>query len=703
MGGKRCCAGLGLLLVPIALSCAGVAAAETKPVPQAERAPAPAIIVLDGSRSMWGKIGGQGKVPLARTAITQALGTYKGKINFGFVAFGHRKAAACADSQLLAKAGELTADNQGKLLFGFKPVTSRPIAAAIIEAAKNGAPGASSLDIVLITDGLDSCKANVCATVKNLKQAAPGFRIHVIGFDPKAKQALKPLRCIAQDTGGQFFSATNASELKQGLTAILDGVAKPSATAAPVAQAEGDETQAPEAETKADEAAQVPPLPTPAPPPPATAAAAPPAAAKSNEATTAPPIVTSEATPKQDQAASAAPETAPSPEDPAEPPAAKGAQPSAKAQANADSPVKAPPPAPADIVGPKAPTQTDMPKLAAVPPHESSAPPRSAPTAQDGSTLPVPVTFKALLTEAGPKVTSGLVWRVFSVEPGPDGARKLITTYHEPNPTAALPPGDYLVNAAFGLSNLTKKVKVESSRSVEETFVLNTGGLKLGAVLANGRPLPQASVHFKILSDEEDQFGNRREILANAKPDLVIRLNAGAYHIVSLYGRANATVRADVTVEPGKITEATIKHAAAPVTFRLVQRPGGEALADTKWSILTPTGDVVKEIAGALPTNILAAGDYAVVANHNGESYTSKFNVATGEAKQIEVVMEQGPATPEVLKAITEPPPPPPSETPGDTPSGPDAGMAFGGGEPATQRPPGIFSNPGALLRPRLP
>ena len=63
------------------------------------------------------------------------------------------------------------------------------------------------------------------------------------------------------------------------------------------------------------------------------------------------------------------------------------------------------------------------------------------------------------------------------------------------------------------------------------------------------------------------------------------------------------------------------------MTFKLVQSPGGEAFADTQWSILTTTGDVVKENAGALPTHILAVGDYAVVAKHNTESYTSKFSV----------------------------------------------------------------------------
>jgi hypothetical protein len=288
-------------------------------------------------------------------------------------------------------------------------------------------------------------------------------------------------------------------------------------------------------------------------------------------------------------------------------------------------------------------------------------------------------------------------------------------------PTAALVPGEYLVNAAYGLSTLTKKIKVESGRSLEETFVLNTGGLKLAAVLAGGAALPASSVHFDILSDEEDQFGNRHKILDDAKPGVVIRLNAGAYHLVSTYGDANATVRADVTVEPGKITEATVKHAAAPVTFKLVQSPGGEALADTKWSILTTTGDVVKENTGALPTHILAIGDYAVVANHNGESYTSRFSVTAGEPKQIEVVMESGPATPEALKAITEPPPAPPSPasthvaSPGSpdamlgstslacAPPSPDSGMAFGNSDGATPREPGILPNPGALLRPRFP
>ena len=43
----------------------------------------------------------------------------------------------------------------------------------------------------------------------------------------------------------------------------------------------------------------------------------------------------------------------------------------------------------------------------------------------------------------------------------------------------------------------------------------------------------------------------------------LVRLNAGIYRIVSTYGDANATVEADVTVEAGKLSEASVTHSAA--------------------------------------------------------------------------------------------------------------------------------------------
>src|SRR5262249_56766617 len=121
-------------------------------------------------------------------------------------------------------------------------------------------------------------------------------------------------------------------------------------------------------------------------------------------------------------------------------------------------------------------------------------------------------------------------------------------------------------------------------------FCQNPGWRTLPVGHPTGAPRPEGGGRSNVLPEEEDHSANRHTILGNAKPGAVIRLNAGAYHIESLYGDANAKVKADVTVEPGKLTEATVKQTGAKTTFKLVQTLGGEALADTKWKIFTSAG-----------------------------------------------------------------------------------------------------------------
>ncbi|HBH41370.1 MAG TPA: hypothetical protein DDW26_05605 [Rhizobiales bacterium] len=720
MRGKRC-AGPKLMLLAAALVGAGTAAAKDAAPPAAEPSLPATILVLDGSSSMGAKLGSASKIDAVRAALGQAVGAYGDRLSFGLVAFGHRKASNCADSEILAKPGELTAETQEKLLGTIKPKGQAPIAAALSDAAKGAEANGAKLDIVLIADGGDTCDADICATAAALKQKSRGLRIYVIGFDAKA-DGLKPLSCIAGMTGGTFVAASNANELKQGLATVLDAVATPAAPSPQAAAAGGgDDAAAPEAAAEGAENGIADPPPQPLAPQ-ATAPASGEAVERHQSAMqkSGPSPAPSEQPTGETavlKSAEPPPGVAPLPgvallqgaappagQTSTAPPPTTGAPPVRVVQsvAIAPPPLTAPPPGQTVLLARPGPAQTAPPAGEGVTLAQPGAFPKSAaPQIQ----LPVPVTFKALITEAGPKLQSGLTWRVYADKASPDGNRKLLSTHHEAMPTAALLPGDYLVNAAYGLSNLTKKIKVESGRSLEETFVLNTGGLKLAAVLGNGEPLPEGSVRFDIQSDEEDQFGNRHTILGNAKPGVIIRLNAGAYHIASLYGDANATVRADVTVEPGKITEATVKQTGAKTTFKLVQTLGGEALADTKWTILTSAGDVVKENAGALPTHILAAGSYAVVADHNGLSYTRKFSIEQGEPKQIEVVVDDGPTTAEALKALTDPPAPPPPSSGGTiagdgTPSA-ETGAAFDGFSATTPADPNApLINPGALFRP---
>lgn len=290
-------------------------------------------------------------------------------------------------------------------------------------------------------------------------------------------------------------------------------------------------------------------------------------------------------------------------------------------------------PAATDNGAPKEP-----PKEFQVPAHTTIVP-RQAPAARTDSNAPAQVNLLALLTADGQRIDQGLVWRVFQDTSGPKPDTELLMTMREPSPTVQLKPGEYIINAAFGRADLTRKIKVAPGATMSEKFVLNAGGLRV-KVLVDGAAPAANTVGYDVYSGERNQFDNRTKVLSRAKPGVVVRLNAGIYRIVSTYGDANAKVEADVTVEAGKLTEATISHLAARVTFKLVTRVGGEALPDTQWTVQTPEGQIVKRSVGALPTHILAPGTYTIIAKNGAHAYKRDFTLADGEVTQVEVLMQ---------------------------------------------------------------
>lgn len=301
-------------------------------------------------------------------------------------------------------------------------------------------------------------------------------------------------------------------------------------------------------------------------------------------------------------------------------------------------------------------TDLDVKPPASPPPSAEPPPaqPRPAPkpAAGAGTTVvkkktnepPVPegmskVKLIALLTADGQRIEQDIVWRVFEESREARTTGKLLGTHQAASPVLTLAPGTYTINAAFGRANLTRKITVAAGVEVTEPFVLNAGGLRVRlAPVAGG--MESMKAFFDILTDERDQSGERRVILSRAKPDTVIRLNSGIYHVVSTLGDANATVESDVTVESGKLTEASISHKAGRVTLKLVTRQGGEALPDTEWSVLTDDGQAVKSSVGALPTHILAPGKYLAVAKSQGRVFRRAFEIANGQSIQVEVMRQ---------------------------------------------------------------
>jgi hypothetical protein len=247
------------------------------------------------------------------------------------------------------------------------------------------------------------------------------------------------------------------------------------------------------------------------------------------------------------------------------------------------------------------------------------------------------LTLAAKLAEDGDLLGDGVVWRIFKPEAGPDERLPLIATAKGGTSAFELEPGSYLVHAAFGRAGITKRITL-GNEARKETLVLDAGGLKLSATLAGGFRIPPAGLRFSIYQGAEAADGERPLIVPDVKPDTVIRLNSGAYHIVSTYGSVNAIIRTDINVEAGKLTEATVEHKAAELTLKLVRNAGGEAMADTAWSVVNPSGEIIRESVGAFASMVLAEGDYTIIAKNKDKLFQKDITVTAGNNQDIEVL-----------------------------------------------------------------
>jgi hypothetical protein len=271
------------------------------------------------------------------------------------------------------------------------------------------------------------------------------------------------------------------------------------------------------------------------------------------------------------------------------------------------------------------------PSVAAIPPVAPApvAPPAAAPS--QGV-----LSLSARYGKDLPGVNGGLVWRVFADRPDESGAFKMLREDRNATPNIALPPGNYVVHVSLGLVSAVRTISLKSETD-RESFLLPAGGLRLEGRVGSSK-IPQNQISFAIYKGSQFEGGERPPFVPSVAAGDVLLLPEGTYYIVSNYGDANSVVRSDIRVQAGKLTDVTVTHRAAVITLKLVSDKGGEALANTAWSVINPGGDVIKESIGAFPKVVLSEGDYRAIAKNEGKVYERAFSVMNGVDGEVEVI-----------------------------------------------------------------
>ena len=248
------------------------------------------------------------------------------------------------------------------------------------------------------------------------------------------------------------------------------------------------------------------------------------------------------------------------------------------------------------------------------------------------------------------RIMTGLSWRIFRAAADEGGKHTLVAQSTDASPVFSLPSDDYLVHVTYGLVGGVRRVSMGTS-PLSERIALNAGGLRVVGLLGDSR-LPPERLSITIYVPE-GQNPQGKLIARDVKSDQVVRLPEGPYHIISTYmdtltagasaSPTNSVVDTDVRVQAGKVTEANLRHKAAQMTLKLVNAPGGEALANTSFTVLTPGGDVIREMIGAFPSLVLAEGEYVAIARRDGRTFQGTFTVRSARDRDVEILARDTP------------------------------------------------------------
>lgn len=178
------------------------------------------VIVLDASAGMADEVPSGTRMDWAKAALSQYVESLPPGINVGLLFYGHRgsrnesdKVESCAAIDLVYRVGPVDRVTFEAMLNSAPSVGWSPVAESL-RAAQQALAGREmqANRILLITGGGDNCGGNPCQVIKEMRQSGVTTTIDVIGLN-LAYEAIEPLQCVANTTGGLYYSAPTADGL----------------------------------------------------------------------------------------------------------------------------------------------------------------------------------------------------------------------------------------------------------------------------------------------------------------------------------------------------------------------------------------------------------------------------------------------------------------------------------------------------------
>jgi hypothetical protein len=188
-------------------------------------------VLIDCSQSMKEKLPGMDdtrdpKMETAKRVLEQTMATIPSDVNVGLRVFGQSwqndPFMDCQQTALLVPIGTHNRRAIVEEVRQLKPYGLTPLGFALLQAAKDLQKKGGNKQIILISDGAESCGTDPCEIIRMItKQYGINMKVDIVGLglkdDPEAR---RQLNCIASQSGGKFYDSNTTAELVDNLRKV---------------------------------------------------------------------------------------------------------------------------------------------------------------------------------------------------------------------------------------------------------------------------------------------------------------------------------------------------------------------------------------------------------------------------------------------------------------------------------------------------
>ena len=194
--------------------------------------PGKLLLMLDASGSMLeADPSGLSKMEAAKKALTGVVDSLPATSEVGLRVYGATVQGgtptpeACADTQLVSPIKALDKAGLTAAIAGFQAKGETPIAHSL-EKAIGDLGSSGKRNIILVSDGEESCVPDPCPVVQKLIGEGIDLQIDTVGF-AVGDTARQQLQCIADAGHGTYYDAKNADQITASLTKLSARALRP--------------------------------------------------------------------------------------------------------------------------------------------------------------------------------------------------------------------------------------------------------------------------------------------------------------------------------------------------------------------------------------------------------------------------------------------------------------------------------------------